>query len=131
MNMSHQKRLFLSLLYTVLSTSLYEWIVLLFTHYCIHLSCNPTVKMDCEPCYVTQHCLRKFDFSKMTFRWKDSTLNRIYYICRAPLNIRLWCPQASKIVPDFTISVYSSSCNYLFFGFDLASLRHDGMPRNR
>ena len=65
-------------IHSTLSTSLYEWIVLLVTHYCIHLSCNPTVKMNCEPCYVTQHCLRKFDFSKMTFRWKDWTFNRIY-----------------------------------------------------
>ena len=30
------------------------------------------------------------------------------------------CYEASLIVPDFTISVYSSSCNYLFFGLILA-----------
>ena len=31
-------------------------------------------------------------------------------------------PKASLMVPDFTISVYSSSCHYLFFGLILALL---------
>ena len=30
-------------------------------------------------------------------------------------------PEASQIVPDFTASVYDSSCKYIFFGFILSS----------
>ena len=34
----------------------------------------------------------------------------------------LTLPKASLMVPDFTISVYSSSCHYLFFGLILGLL---------
>ena len=35
---------------------------------------------------------------------------------------RKYLPETSLIVPDFNISVYGSSCNYLVFGFILAHL---------
>ena len=57
------------------------------------------------------------------------------------LSSTLCSPEASLVIPDFTISVYGSSCTYLFFGLILTPLlflsiylhppRMDGMPRNK
>ena len=74
----------------------------------------------------------------MPYNFTVCTLYSILHFTKgfySAVTARSRVPEMSLILPDFTIAVNGSSCNYLLFFLILcffltASLKQDGMPRS-